>query len=58
MYIYLVTENKLREKAVGYYRGLFCYLMPFYKYQKGSERGHIFTTAKQALKFMLKRFYK
>lgn len=54
MEVFVVTDKELKEKKVGEHKIFKCYLMGFFRYRKIEERGFVFTTAKQALNFMLK----
>jgi hypothetical protein len=54
MIVYIVTHKNLDKEQIGYYKGMGCYQMGFYEYWNSSDRGYVFSTAEQALNFMLK----
>lgn len=54
MIVYVVTHKNLDKEYIGEYRGLRCYQMGLYEYRISPDRGYVFSTAEQALNFMLK----
>lgn len=54
MDVFVVTNKELKGKKVGEYKSLKCYLLGFFRYRKLEERGFVFTTATQALNFMIR----
>lgn len=54
MKIFLVTKAQLEEKRCGTYKDFYCYLISFFRYRKERIRGAIFSTAKQAINYMIR----
>jgi hypothetical protein len=57
MYVYVVTHKNLKADMVGKYKNLYCYQIGFFTYRNLKERGYVFTTAEQAISFMVKKRY-
>lgn len=54
MVIYLVTKEPQNANRCGTYKDFYCYVMDFMTYYKQRMTGNIFSTAKQALNYMIR----
>lgn len=54
MVIYLVTKEPQNANRCGMYKDFYCYVMDFMTYYKQKMTGNIFSTAKQALNYMIR----